>query len=184
MRGRCASFQWTFLKSKPTRLLASNYSTNLMNDTDNHIKIVTDSFFKELWNSKNFPCADDIFTDNFMTESIALEPSNWISIHGKGPGSMKHHIKWWLEIIPDAKMKLIDIAATGNKVITNWELQGTMRGEIFGVKPTNQKIQIVGCTVSVFQGDKIALNKTLFDRLGFFQQINVLPATEKIVKQE
>ena len=29
---------------------------------------------------------------------------------------MKHHIKWWLEIIPDAKMKVIDIAATGNEV--------------------------------------------------------------------
>jgi hypothetical protein len=103
----------------------------MTNDTDNHIKIIKDHFFNELWNEKIFGTADNIFTDDFITKSIGLEPSNWVSIHGTGPDSMKHHIKWWLEIIPDTKMKVIDIAATGNKVITNWELLGIIQGEIF-----------------------------------------------------
>jgi hypothetical protein len=167
------------------QFLARYPTTNVMtNDTRTHIRIVADFFFNELWNKKNFTAADNIFTDDFTTESIALEPSNWVSIHGLGPSSMKHHIKWWLEVFPDAKMNIIDIAATENKVITNWELRGTMHGEIFGVKPTNQEVHLLGCTVSIFQGDKIRLNKTLFDRLGFFQQIKVLPSTEKIVKQQ
>ena len=161
------------------------HKTNRMaNDTDYHIKIIKDRFFRELWNEQNFAIADNLFTDDFITESIAPEPSNWVSIHGTGPDSMKHHIKWWLEIIPDTKMEVIDIAATGYKVITNWELRGIMKGEIFGAKPTDQAVHILGCTVSIFQGDKISLNKTLFDRLGFLQQINVLPPTEKILKQE
>ena len=156
----------------------------MTNETDSHIKIIKDRFIKELWNEINLATAEDIFTDDFITESIALEPSNWVSMHGTGPGSMKHHIKWWLEIIPDAKMKVIDIAARGDKVIMNWELRGTMQGKIFGVSPTNQEVLILGCTVSVFQGDKISLNKTLFDRLGFFQQINVLPSTSEMLKEE
>jgi SnoaL-like polyketide cyclase len=157
---------------------------NLMtNDPQSHIKIIEDRFFNELWNAKNLETAEDIFTNEFITESISLEPSNWVSMHGKGPSSMKHHIKWWLRIIPDARMRVIDIAAIGNKVITNWELEGTMQGEIFEIKPKNQGVHIFGCTVSIFQGYKISLNKTLFDRLGFFQQINVLPPTEKIAKQ-
>ena len=156
----------------------------MTDDVEMHIKTVRDSFFNEIWNEKIFATAKKIFTDDFITESIGLEPSNWASTHGTGPGSMKHHIEWWLQIIPDAKMQVIDIAATGNNVITNWELRGTMRGEIFGVSPTNKEVHIFGCTVSIFKDDKIWLNKTMFDRLGFFQQIEVLPSTEAILKQE
>ena len=151
---------------------------------ENHIKTVEEKFFLELWNKRNFASADDIFTNDFITESIALESSNWTSIHGKGPESMKHHVQWWLDIIPDAKMKVLDIAASKDKVISNWELRGTMRKAVFGIKPTNKEIIIFGCTISIFQGDKISLNKTLFDRLGFFQQINVLPASSELFKSQ
>src|ERR1051325_1000178 len=97
------------------------------NEIENRIRTVRDKFFSELWNQRNFASANGIFTDDFITESIAHEPSNWASIHGKGPESMKHHIRWWLEIIPDAKMKVIDITASEDKVISNWELIGTMK---------------------------------------------------------
>jgi SnoaL-like polyketide cyclase len=148
------------------------------------IRIVKDKFFLELWNERNFASADDIFTNDFITESIALEPSNWTSVHGKGPKSMKHHVQWWLEIIPDAKMKVIDIAASNDKVISNWELKGTMKKAVFGIKPTHREIIILGCTVSMFEGDKISLNKTLFDRLGFLQQMNVLPASSELFQSK
>jgi len=155
----------------------------MSNEADNHIIIVNDYFFNEIWNEKNLAIADSIFTDEFVTESIAFEPGNWVSMHGKGPDSMKHHINWWLQIIPDAKMQVIDIAATGNKVITHWELRGTMQGEFFGISPRSQKVTIPGCTVSIFEGDKIRLNKTLFDALGFFQQMDILPPTKEILKK-
>jgi hypothetical protein len=153
----------------------------MSSDGENHIKIVKDYFINEIWNERKLETADRIFTDEFVTESISLEPSNWVSMHGTGPNSMKHHVNWWLQIIPDAKMRVIDIAATGNKVITNWELLGTVQGKVFGVDRTNQPVRILGCTVSIFDGDKIKLNKTLFDVLGFLQQIKVLPATTQIL---
>ena len=154
------------------------------NEIENRICTVRDKFFSELWNQRNFASANGIFTDDFITESIALEPGNWASIHGKGPESMKHHIRWWLEIIPDAKMKVIDITASEDKVISNWELMGTMKKAVFGIKPTDRQVIIYGCTVSVFQGDKISLNKTLFDRLGFLQQLKALPSSSELFKAE
>jgi SnoaL-like polyketide cyclase len=150
--------------------------------TENHITTVRDKFFFGLWNERNFASAGEIFTSDFITESISLESANWVSIHGKGPESMKHHIQWWLEILPDAKMSVIDIAASEDVVISNWELRGTMKKAVFGVNPTNREIIILGCTVSVFKGDKISLNKTLFDRLGFLQQMHVLPASGELFK--
>jgi len=156
--------------------------TSVSNQIENRISIVKDKFFLELWSERNFASADDIFTDDFITESIGLESANWISIHGKGAESMKHHIRWWLEIIPDAKMKVIDIAGSHDKVISNWELRGTMKKAVFGVEATHREIIILGCTVSIFKGDKITLNKTLFDKLGFLQQINILPSSSELFK--
>ena len=156
----------------------------MSNNTDQHIKIVREHFFDEIWNERKLDIADRIFTNEFITEAISLEPSNWVAMHGTGPNSMKHHVNWWLQIIPDAKMKVIDIAATDNKVIANWELRGTVQGEIFGFHPNNKKVTILGCTISLFEGDKIKLNKTLFDVLGFFQQIDVLPGTVEILKKD
>jgi hypothetical protein len=150
---------------------------------ENHIRTIKDKFVLELWNKRNFESADNIFTSEFITESIGLDPGNWASIHGKGPESMKHHIKWWLEILPDAIMKVLEITASEDKSISNWELRGTMKKAVFGVKPTNKEVIISGCTVSIYQGEKINLNKTLFDRLGFLQQINVLPPSVEIFKE-
>jgi hypothetical protein len=156
----------------------------MVDQLENRITTIRDKFFLGLWNERNFASADDMFTGDFITEAIALESSNWISIHGKGPESMKHHVQWWLDIIPDARMTVLDIAASGDKVISNWELRGTMKKTVFGKKPTNGEIIILGCTVSIFRGDKISLNKTLFDRLGFLQQINALPASSELFKSE
>jgi predicted ester cyclase len=156
----------------------------MSNETDNHINIVNDYFFNKIWNEKDLSVADNLFTDEFITESIAFESGNWVSMHGTGPNSMKHHVNWWFLRIPDAKMRVIDIAASDNKVITNWELRGTIQGEIFGVNPKNQEVTILGCTISIFEGDKIRLNRTLFDVLGFLQQINILPPIAEILKKE
>jgi hypothetical protein len=156
----------------------------MLNQLESRIDRVKTKFFLELWNERNFASAYEIFTNDFTTESISLEPSNWSSIHGQGPESMIHHIRWWLEIIPDAAMNVIDIISSKDIVISNWELRGTMKKAVFGFPPTNREIVIFGCTVSIFREEKICLNKTLFDRLGFLQQINALPGSSELFKTE
>jgi len=96
---------------------------------------------------------------------------------------MKHHIRWWLESIPDLFFYIIDIAAAGNTVICNWQAEGKVIKAMFGAEVTGQKIQIVGATVSYFKGDRIAMNKTLIDTLGIFQQIGLLASTTELVNQ-
>jgi predicted ester cyclase len=96
---------------------------------------------------------------------------------------MKHHIRWWLESIPDLFFRIIDIAATGNTVICNWQAEGKVMKAMFGTELTGQKIQIAGTTVSYFKGNRIAMNKTLVDTLGLFQQIGLLAPTAELVNQ-
>jgi len=142
---------------------------------------VESKFFNQIWNQRKLDLANEIFCEDFVTESIGFNESNWVQLHGKGPESMKHHIRSWLDSIPDLFFSIIDIVATGNTVICNWQSEGKVNKAMFGTEPIGQKIQIAGITVSYFKGDRIVMNKTLIDTLGLFQQIGLLPSTTELV---
>lgn len=137
-------------------------------------EIVEQKFIQELWNEKNFETASEIFLNDFHTQSMSFEPSNWIEMHGLGAESMIHHIKWWLGIIPDAKMLINSIAENGDTVLITWKLVGTMKGEILKQLPNNKLLEIPGCTEILFEGKKIKMNKTLLDKYGLMKQIGAL----------
>ncbi len=138
------------------------------------ISIVEDKFIEALWNERKFEVADEIFTEDFYTESFTFKPGNWIDVHGKGPESMIHHIKWWLTILPDAQLEVIDLVGHGDTVIQTWELTGTMEGALLGQAPLHKRLIIKGSTVLLFQEDRIKMNKTLLDRHGLMLQLGVL----------
>ena len=138
------------------------------------IETVKNVFATSLWNNRQFEVAPNLFHDDFVTLPMAGGAGNWVDMHGKGPESMVHHIKWWLEILPDAELHIQDIAVNADTVIENWVLKGTMKGALLGVQPTNQLIKIHGCTVSIFEGKKIKLHKTLLDKFDLMQQIGAL----------
>lgn len=149
----------------------------------NIMEIVEAKFFKQIWNQRKLELANEVFTEDFVTESIGLNESNWAKIHGKGPESMKHHILWWLESVPDLSFSIIDIAAAGNTVICNWQSEGIVLKALFGMEFTGQKIQILGMTVSYIKDNRITMNKTLVDSLGLFQQIGLLPPIIELVNK-
>jgi predicted ester cyclase len=149
----------------------------------NIIETVEVKFFKQIWNERNLELVNEVFCEDFVTESIGLNESNWTELHGKGPESMKHHINSWLESIPDLTFSIIDIAATKNTVICNWQANGKVMKAMFGREIMGQEIQIAGMTVSYFKGDRIFMNKTLIDTLGLFQQIGLLASTPELMGQ-
>lgn len=138
------------------------------------IALVKEKFAQGLWNERRFEFAEELFTDDFYTESMAFRSSDWIAMHGKGATSMVHHIKWWLTILPDAQLTIQDIVVTGDTLIETWQLSGTMQGELLGYAPNHQLLQIKGSTVAIFEGSKIKKHKTLLDAHGLLLQIGAL----------
>ncbi|MEO0897162.1 MAG: ester cyclase [Bacteroidota bacterium] len=138
------------------------------------MEIVRQKFFQSLWNEHEFDIAHEIFTDDFYTESMSFENSNWIDMHGKGAESMIHHIRWWLEIIPDAKMHITGIAESDTMVVVTWQLVGTMKGKLLDYLPNHKLLEISGCSQIYFKGDRIKMNRTLLDKYGLFVQIGAL----------
>ncbi len=146
----------------------------------NYIAIIESKFVYELWNRKNLAMTEELFTDDFVTEPIPFEQNAW---HGQGPQSMRHHVQQWCHVMPDIKMQLKAIGSYDNSVLYHWEFRGTMTGPFFGIPPINKEVVALGFTISYFEGEKIKLNKTLWDKLHFMQQLNVLPALADIIQK-
>lgn len=46
--------------------------------------------------------------------------------------------------------------ASGDHVATRWRSTEHHRGELMGIRPTNLRVEIHGCTVSEFKNGKVA----------------------------
>ncbi len=77
-------------------------------------KAIARRFINELWNQRKYEVADEIFTEEFVTETISNNPVPW---EGKGPESMKHHIQHWLTSVPDLMFHLDNLIADQNQFV-------------------------------------------------------------------
>ncbi len=66
--------------------------------------------------------------------------------------------------------------AEGDKVVTRWSARGTHEGELAGVGPTGNRVEITGITFSRIEGGKIAEEWINYDALGMMEQIGAVPA--------
>ena len=137
-------------------------------------------FIDELWNQRKYEVADEIFAKDFVTNSISNEPTAW---EGKGPESMKNHIKHWLVAVPDMQFTAHQVIADEEHFVIHWSAVGTNLSPFMGIPATGKPVNLLGMTISQIKDGKITLNQTIVDSLGFLQQLEVLPDNATILSQ-
>ncbi len=66
--------------------------------------------------------------------------------------------------------------AEEDKVTTRWSARGTHQGDLMGVGPTGNQVQITGITISRIEDGKIAEDWINYDAMGMMQQIGAIPS--------
>ena len=118
-------------------------------------------WFEDMWSNPNLDVADDIVDPDY-------DPS-WVHIDKKGPAQVKHEITYFRSIFPDPKYEIMEINGEGDKVWIRYKATGTHKGESWGFKPTNKKIEFEGATILYFN------NKgKIIDRWGAFSFYDIL----------
>ena len=75
-----------------------------------------------------------------------------------GPEGVKGVVTMFRSAMPDLRVIVQDMIAEGDKVATRYTLEGTHRGELFGVPPTGQRLSIKSISVErVLEEDSGAL---------------------------
>jgi hypothetical protein len=91
---------------------------------------------------------------------------------------VRHKTLWggWSEIIDE-------MIAEGDRVMVRWTFRGTHQGNYMGIPPTHQPLTFSGIYIFRIVDGRIIEVWNLWDQVGEWQQLGILPETAVILKQ-
>ena len=142
-------------------------------------KEVVRRFFEELWNDRNLAVADEIFSEDCVTHQLG--PTADLSNERRDPDAVKKHVSEWLVGFPDLQFFVEQTVAENGHVATHCRMEGTHTGRWLGIPPSKKHVIIRMITIHRIEDGKIIEDWVLVDALGFFQQLGLVPPTEKVL---
>ena len=134
-------------------------------------KALVRRYFEEIWDKGNLELIDELFTTNFVRHGPTATEGEVHGLEGfKGLVSMYH------TALPDLRVPIEDLISEGDRVVIRWRARGTHQGELMGIPPTGNRVQMTGMYMSRISGGKIVEEWNIYDLLGLMQQLGVSPA--------
>lgn len=143
-------------------------------EVDSNInKEVIHNLYENIMNNRKFELLSTVVSENYTNAQGE-----------KGIEAFKQGIMAVVNAFPDAKWTLMEIIAEGSKVFVKQQLKGTHKGIFQNISPTNRVISSDGMVIYEFENGKIISLQIQTDRLGFLQQLGVLPSNSTAFIQE
>jgi steroid delta-isomerase-like uncharacterized protein len=132
-------------------------------------KALVRRFFEEVWNKGNMSVIDEIIDSDFVQHDPA-EPEEM-----RGPEGVRQFVQTNRSAFPDFRITVEDQVAEGDKVVNRFRISGTHQGELEGIAPTGNQVDITGISIDRIEGDKYVETWVNYDALGMMQQIGAIP---------
>lgn len=81
-----------------------------------------------------------------------------------------------LAAFPDMQVRLEDVFAEGDKLVSRWSARGTHNGDMMGIPPTGKQISVGGIAIDRFENGQSVEHWEVFDQMGLMQQLGVIPS--------
>jgi steroid delta-isomerase-like uncharacterized protein len=133
-------------------------------------KALVRRFFEEVWNKGNMSVIDEIIDSDFVQHD-PTDPEEM-----RGPEGVRQFVQTNRSAFPDFRITVEDQVAEGDKVVNRFRISGTHQGELEGIAPTGNRVDITGISIDRIEGDKYVETWVNYDALGMMQQIGVIPA--------
>jgi steroid delta-isomerase-like uncharacterized protein len=142
------------------------HEKNLMSTEQN--KKLSNLINENIISQGNLALADEILSPDYVDHNAL--PGLATGITG-----FKQGVEIYRSAFSDLKIKVDDMIADGDKVVTRWTATGTHNGELMGIPPTGSRVSISGISIDRCANGKIAEHWDVFDQLGMMQQLGVIP---------
>lgn len=90
-----------------------------------------------------------------------------------GPAGLQHHHDVLLTGVPDLNLPIHDVMEDEGKVLVRLRFRGTHRGELFGIAPTGNAIDVEVFDLFRIKGGKLVEHWAMVDTLGLLKQLGV-----------
>lgn len=123
---------------------------------------------------------DEIFATRLQWHALYHTPCpDFDSTPEIEKAAYERHKKVWGDWIEKINLMI----AEGDLVMVHWVGQGKQMGEYFGIPATHKQVAFSGIYIFRIADGKIAEVWNLWDQVGEWQQLGVLPGTKELVAQ-
>ncbi|MBB3522448.1 ester cyclase [Rhizobium sp. BK456] len=126
---------------------------------------------------KNPDLLDEAVTPGW--QDIPLAPGQ-----GPGPAGLKPIILGFIDSLPDVEILVDEVIGLNDRAGVRARIVGTQRGALFGIPPTNRRIEIPLHEFHRFEGDRISHTWHLEDWFGMLHQLGAWPPKTMPLLQE
>jgi steroid delta-isomerase-like uncharacterized protein len=130
-------------------------------------------FVEEAFNRGNLGVVDEIYSPDYVGHTAGAPEQT------SGPEGVKGFVGLYRSAFPDLHTTIEDIVTEGDKLAYRWTAVGTHQGELFGVPPSSNRVELTGITIERMEGGKIVETYNNFDQLGMMRQIGAIPSPEQ-----
>jgi steroid delta-isomerase-like uncharacterized protein len=117
------------------------------------------------------------FNDGALDRLDDLVAAEYVGPRGdKGPAGFRELVVGLRTAFPDLHYTIDDLVADDDRVAIRWHWTGTHEGPFRGFAPTHKAVTSPGMAIFRLENHKIVAGALETDRLGFLQQIGVVPA--------
>lgn len=127
---------------------------------------------EEIFVQGNLDAADEIYAPNYVGHDPTL-PEDIRGVEGA-----KQYAAMYRNAFPDLEAIVEDQIAEGDKVATRYTVRGTHQGELEGIAPTGNRVEMTGIVIAHIADGRVVEDWANFDILGLMQQIGAGPSPE------
>jgi steroid delta-isomerase-like uncharacterized protein len=120
--------------------------------------------YDQALNKRNMALLKDIVSDDFVGARGS-----------KGPAAFEEPLVDLIKGFPDLQWNIQELVGDGDKVVVRWKLQGTHTGPYQHYPITGNTTSNDGMAIFLLKDAKIVSAQVQTDRLGFLQELGVLP---------
>src|SRR4051794_5019194 len=118
----------------------------------------------------------ETFNNADLATIDALVGPEYVGAQGdKGAAGFKSVVVGLRAAFPDLHYTVDNVLAEGDQVAVRWHWTGTHQGSFRGFPPTGKAVTNTGAGIFRLGGGKIVASVLETDRLGFLEQIGVVP---------
>jgi len=129
-------------------------------------------WYEEVFNTGNLDLIHELFAPNFVDH----DPVNPLP----GLEGVRQVVGMYRGAFPDLHIRVEDWVAEGEKVVTRFRAQGTHKGPLMGIPPTEKQVTVTGIDMLGFEHGKISEHWGNRDDLGMLQQLGAVPAPGQV----
>ena len=130
---------------------------------------LVDAFIQDLFTRGDLTAVDRFLDPGFVNHDPPYPGAP------AGPEGMRHAAVLFRTACPDWHSDLEQLVEQDDVVVERFTARGTRRGELMGVPPTGEVLELRGINIFRISGDRIVERWGRLDELGVLRQLGLVP---------